>query len=63
VAAETTHISVKLDEEIIGGIKAVGNSDQMQKSEEAACTANHGVIVWPQRLMLNTKSKNSKETG
>ena len=28
------NISVQLDEEIIGGIKAVSNSDQMQKREE-----------------------------
>ena len=38
-AAETTDISVQLNEEIIGGIKAVGNSDQMQKAEQAVYTA------------------------
>jgi hypothetical protein len=61
MAAEMTHISVELDEEIIEGIKAVGDLDQMQKSEEAAHTANHGATVRPQRSMLNTKSKNYKE--
>jgi hypothetical protein len=38
VAAETTDVSVQLDEEIVGGIKAVGKPDQMQTSEEAACS-------------------------
>ena len=42
VAAETANISVQLYEEIIGGIKTVGNLDQMQKSEEAVYTANYG---------------------
>ncbi len=50
VAAERTKISVKLDEEIIGGIKSIGNSDQMQKSEEAVYTANDGATVRPQRF-------------
>jgi hypothetical protein len=62
VAAKTTDISVELDEEIAGGIKAVGDSDQMQKLEEAVCTANCGATVRPQRSTLNTKSKNSRET-
>ena len=52
VAAETTDISVQLNEEIIGGIKAVGNSEQMQKSEEAVYTANYGATIRPQRSTL-----------
>ncbi len=59
VAMETTHVSVEFDEDIIGGTKAVGDSDQMQKSEEAVHTANYGATVRPQRSTLNTKSKNS----
>jgi hypothetical protein len=35
VAAETTDVSVQLNEEIVGGIKAVGDLDQMQMLEEA----------------------------
>ena len=57
VAMETTHVSVELDEDIIGG------TNQMQKSEEAVCTANHGATVRPQRSTLNTMSKNSKHTN
>jgi hypothetical protein len=60
-AAETTNISVILDEEIIEGIKAVGNSDAMQKSEEAVYTANYGATVRPQRSTLHTKSTKSRE--
>jgi hypothetical protein len=56
LAAKTICVSVQLDEEIVGGIKAAGDLDQMQKLEEAACTANHGA-----NLALNTKSKNSKD--
>ena len=61
VAAETTDISVQLNEEIIGGIKAVGNSDQMQKSEEAVYTANYGATIRPQRSTLKTKSQRTKD--
>jgi hypothetical protein len=61
MAAKTTNISVKLNEEIIEGIKAVGNSDSMQKSEEAVYTANYGATVRPQRSTLNTKSEKSRE--
>jgi hypothetical protein len=50
-----------LNDEIIHGIKAVGNSDQMQKSEEAVYTANYGATVWPQRSTANTKSKNLRQ--
>jgi hypothetical protein len=52
VAAETTDVSVQLDEEIVGGIKAVGKPDQMQTSEEAACRANCGAAV---RLQWSTQ--------
>jgi hypothetical protein len=52
VAAERTDVSVQLDEEIIGGIKAVGDSDQMQTSEEAVCRANCGAAV---RLQWSTQ--------
>jgi hypothetical protein len=61
VAPETTHVLIQLDEQIVGGIKAVGDSDQMQMSEEAACAATCGAMVLPQRSTLNTKSKNSKD--
>ena len=54
---QRTNISVQLDEEVVGGIKAVGDSDQMQKSESAARAANCGATVRPQRSTLSTKSK------
>jgi hypothetical protein len=38
--AETVDVSVELDEEIVAGIKAVGDSDAMQKLEEAVHTAD-----------------------
>ena len=62
VSAESTNISVQLNEEIIGGIKVVGNnSDQMQKSEEAVYRANYGTTVRPQGLTLKTKSQKTKD--
>jgi hypothetical protein len=60
-ATETVDVSVELDEESIGGIKAVGDSDAMQKSEEAVCTANHGAAVRPQRSTSHTKWTKSRE--
>ena len=45
VAVEMTDISVQLNEEIIGGIKAIGKSDQKQKAEEAVYTANYGATI------------------
>jgi hypothetical protein len=61
VAAKTTNTSVELDKEIIGGIKAVGNPDQMQESEDDVYTANYGATVQLQWSTVNTKSKNSRE--
>jgi hypothetical protein len=62
-AAETTNVSVEFNDEIIGGIKAVGNSDTMQKSEEAVYTANYGATVRPQPSTLHTKSPESIEVN
>jgi hypothetical protein len=45
VVADMANASVQLDEEIIQGSKAIGNSDQMQKLEEALYTTNYGATV------------------
>jgi hypothetical protein len=60
-AAQTVDISVELDEEIVGGIKAVGDSDAMRKLEGAMHTANHGAAVRPQRSTSHTKPTKSRE--
>jgi hypothetical protein len=56
VAAHSINVLVQLDQEILQGIKAVGNWDQMQTSEEAVSTANFGATVWPQGSTLCSKS-------
>jgi hypothetical protein len=59
-AAETINVSVELDEDVVGGIKAVGDSDAMQKLEEAVHTANHGAAMRPQRSTFHTKLTKSR---
>jgi hypothetical protein len=55
-AAETVDVSVELDEEIIGGIKAVGNSDAMQKRrKQCGQPIRHGAAVRPQQSTSHTK--------
>jgi hypothetical protein len=61
VAAQKTNVLVQFDQEIVQGIKAVGNSDQMQSSEDAVYTANFGATVRPQRSTLSSKSKGCRE--
>jgi hypothetical protein len=56
VAAQMTNVSVHLDRDILHGIKAVGNSDQIQMSEEAVYTANFGGTVGPQQSKFCSKS-------
>jgi hypothetical protein len=60
-AAQTTNVSVHLDQEILHGIKVVCNSDQRQTSEEAVYTAYFGATVRPQRSTLRSKSKRCQE--
>jgi hypothetical protein len=62
-AAETINVSVEFNNEIVGGIKAVGDSDTMQKCEEAVHTANHGAAVRPQPSTSRTKSPESTEVN
>jgi hypothetical protein len=50
-------ISYPIDDNMIKGVKLVGNSNQMQKNESAMCTANFGAIIWPQRSTQLHRSK------
>jgi hypothetical protein len=62
VAAQKTNVPVHLDQEIVQGIKAVGNSDKMQMSEDAVYTANFcATTARRQPSTLSTKSKCCQE--
>jgi hypothetical protein len=62
VAAQTTNVSAHSNQEILRhGIKAVGNSVQMQTFEEAVYAVNFGATVRPQQSALCSKSKHCQE--
>jgi hypothetical protein len=54
-AALKTNLLVQLDQAIIQEIKAIGNSDKMQLSEDAVYTTNFGATIPPQQSTLCNK--------
>jgi hypothetical protein len=62
-AAENTNASVEFNDKFFRGIKAVGNSDVMQKCKEAVHTANHGAAMRPQPSTSHTELPQSTEVN